>query len=100
MSIVLIAKSILAPSILGLLIGAIGGKIYSMKVPEHAHQMIPSWMIFGIVCGFATLVVAIIGTIFLSIKGNLQENSTKLAIISVVVGTVLLIALMLFTANR
>ncbi len=58
------------------LFGALSGLFWSMKSPEHAHQMIPNWMITLVVAAIFALVVGIIIGAILSFsnKANLLRS--------------------------
>lgn len=73
---IFILKTIGISVLISGLFGTLTGFIWSMKSPEHAHQMIPNWMVTLVVAAISALVVGIVvgGILSFSKKANLLNS--------------------------
>jgi len=68
------------------ILGAIIGFIKSSIHPDHAHQIIPSWLIFAVVGMVVALVLClIVSTVMLFVVNTNWQKSTLYTTIGVIV---------------
>jgi uncharacterized protein YacL len=73
---IFILKTIGISLLISGIFGILSGFIWSMKSPEHAHQMFPNWMVTLVVAAVLALGVGIVvgGILSFSKKANLLNS--------------------------
>ncbi len=93
-----ILKIVLLAALGSAVLGAISGLIYSAIIPDHAHQIIPTWMFMGVIGAVLGLVISLICSFIF--RDSLDANFIKAVGIAATGSEILMIALLLFISTR
>jgi phosphate/sulfate permease len=63
-------------------LGGILGYLYSQFTPDHAHQIVPTWMILAVVGFIIAFVIGLISSIYHIYKKTANPSLLKIVIIS------------------
>ncbi len=93
-----ILKIVLLGVLSSVVLGAISGRIYSAIIPDHAHQIIPTWMMTAVIGAVLGLGISLICSIIF--RNDLDTNFIKAVVIAAAASEILMIALLLFISTR
>ncbi len=93
-----ILKIVLLSALGSAVLGAISGRIYSAIISDHAHQIIPTWMMMGVVGAVLGLGISLICSFVF--RNSLDTNFIKAVVIAAGGSEILMIALLLFMSTR
>lgn len=93
-----ILKIVLLSALGSAVLGAVSGRIYSGIIPDHAHQIIPMWMMMGVVGAVLGLGISLVCSFVF--RNSLDTNFIKAVAISAISSEVLMLALLLFMSTR
>ncbi len=88
-----ILKIVLLSALGSAVLGAISGRIHSAIIAEHAHQILPNWMIFGVLGAVLGFVISLICS--LVFRNNLDTNFMKAVVIATAGSEILMMVLLL-----
>lgn len=92
-NLLLFLKVVMLSTVISGLIGGIIGNIVSMIVPEHAHQIMPTWLMAMMLGGTVGLIVSSIVSIFFVIKATLHAKQSIVIYSSVGVSMLVVIGI-------
>ena len=94
---IFILKTVGISLLISSLLGILSGLFWSMKSPEHPHQMIPNWIIMLVLASFTSLLVGLIVGGTLSFLG--KAHLIKAVLYTMGIVTTLLIAFLVYVMS-
>jgi len=79
--ILFVLKSITLATGISTLIGIIFGFLWALKYPEHPHQLLPSWMIFGVLFFLCAFILSSLISVTLMLRGYTKVQLTSYVVV-------------------
>jgi uncharacterized membrane protein YfcA len=97
---VFISSSTLLSGLCSAVIGGILGYLYSQFTPDHAHQIVPTWMLLAVTGFIIAFVIGLLSSIYHIYKKTENPSLSKIVIISSIISFLLNVVFVVLNYTR
>jgi hypothetical protein len=97
---VFVASSSILSGLSAAVLGGMLGYFYSQITPDHAHQIVPTWMILAVTGFVIAFVIGLISSIYHIYKKTESPSLSKIVMISSVISFVMNVVFVLLNFTR